>query len=152
MPRSEQKAPSSSTADSHARASRTASAVPDLLERRELVPPREDETAVATARAAAADVGLEQEHVERGLELLQADRSPETAVAAAADADVRARVPLQRRRVLLTGERLFEPEASLHGPCFTTRDTATGKPDAGRRSRTVRSGTGRAGSSARRRA
>src|SRR5205085_8531354 len=54
----------------------------DLLQRRKLVPPRENEAAVPAARAAAADVRLEQHHLERGLELLEADRSPETAVAA----------------------------------------------------------------------
>src|SRR5205085_2587439 len=90
-----------------------------LLQRPELRPPAEDEAAVAAARAAAADVGLDQRDVDRRVELLQAERRPEAGEAAADDADVGALVALEAWRVLLPGESLFQPQAA-HGPDLTT--------------------------------
>jgi hypothetical protein len=69
------------------------------------VPPGEHEAAVAATRAAPAHVGLEKHNGKGGLLLLEADRRPETAVAATADTDVRIYIALKRRRVLLAGER-----------------------------------------------
>src|SRR2546430_17501867 len=92
-----------------------------------LPPPRRQTTAVAPAGAAAADVTLDEDDVERRLELLQPERGPQARVAAADDADVGALVARQRRRVLLTGlgERLVQPQAphapSLIAPIRTTR-------------------------------
>src|SRR5207249_2462167 len=85
-----------------------------LLERPELRPPAEDEAAVAAARAAAADVGLDDRDVQRRIVLLQAERGPETGIAAAHDADVGALLALEPGSVLSPGQRLLEPEAS-HG-------------------------------------
>src|SRR6266536_6417723 len=93
----------------------------DLLERRELVPPRKDEAPVAAARAAAADVRLEEHDVERGLVFLQPDRGPEPAVAAATHADVGTHVALEGRGGLLAGKRILEPEAPWHAYELTTR-------------------------------
>jgi hypothetical protein len=70
------------------------------------------EAAVAPARPAAALVGLEHDHVEARLPLLQRERGPETRVATADDRDVGVGVTRERRRGLAAetgGQRLLEP-------------------------------------------
>src|SRR5262249_41637160 len=54
----------------------------------ELGPPAEGESAVASAGAAAADVGLQEHDVDRRIEFLDPQSRPETGVAAADDAYV----------------------------------------------------------------
>ena len=83
-------------------------------------PPAVAEAAVAAARPAAADVGLEQHDVEVRVALLQEPRGPHPRVAAAEDHDVGGRVP---RSGGASGpansgmrEGLLEPPRSLRGP------------------------------------
>ena len=71
----------------------------ELEQRRRLRHPGHDEAAVPPARPAAADVGLEQDDVDRRLALLQEPRCPHPRVPAAQYHDVRARVLAQRRRL-----------------------------------------------------
>src|SRR5581483_382181 len=82
------------------------------LERAELRPPRQHEAAVAAARASPADVALDEDDVDGGIELLQAQRGPQSREAAADDADVRPDVALERRGGLLTVEGFLEPQAA----------------------------------------
>ena len=66
------------------------------LERREVVPEAEGEAAVATARAAAADVGLDEDDLGRRSVLLDPQRRPQPGEAAADDADLSAVVAAER--------------------------------------------------------
>src|SRR5207245_1780989 len=83
----------------------------ELLERSELRPPREHEAAVAPAGAAAADVRLDDDDVDRRFALLQSQRRPESRVSTPGDADIGSNVSLECRRVLFPCERLVEPQA-----------------------------------------
>jgi hypothetical protein len=70
------------------------------------------EAAVPPARAAAARLGLEHDHVESRVALLQGQRGPEPGVAAADDRDVGFGVTFERRRRLTAeprGECFLEP-------------------------------------------
>ncbi len=84
-------------------------------QRQELRGPREQAAAVAAARAGAAQVGLDDRDVERGVLLLRLDRGPEPGEAAADDAHVGLRRTLQRGgEIAVVEQRLFDPEGS-HG-------------------------------------
>ncbi len=82
-----------------------------------LVVERVEEPAVATARAAAAHVLLEQHDVEVGLALFEEERAPHPRVAAADHDDVGCHVAIERgtglARELRPGERLLEPPAPV---------------------------------------
>ena len=93
----------------------------------QVVPERVDEPTVAAARSTAADVLLQDHHVDAGIELLQEPRGPHAGVAAAEDHDVRFGVGVERRaRVageLRARERFAQPPAPplvrrqrVHGP------------------------------------
>ena len=83
---------------------------------RQLVPVAVDEAAVASARAAAADVLFQHDDVDPGIELLELDRRPQPGVATTQDHDVGGGVASQPRRgiacELRHGERLPEPPAA----------------------------------------
>jgi hypothetical protein len=68
----------------------------DPLEADEVVPDAHREAAVATARAGAADLGLDEDDLERGLAPLERQRRPQPGEAAADDAHVGAKVALER--------------------------------------------------------
>ena len=74
-----------------------------------------DEPAVASARSTAADVALEEHHVQGRFALLEEPRGPHPRVPAAEDDDVGGDVPLERGRLgsgeLGQRERLLEPPA-----------------------------------------
>ena len=91
-----------------------------LDQRPELRPPGRQEAAVSPAGTGAADVGLDDGDVAAGLELLDPKRGPETRVAAADDADVGRLLAFQRSRrpSVVDGERLLEPERTVHGRGF----------------------------------
>ena len=87
-----------------------------LAQGREVSPERVDEPAVAPARPAAADVLLEQHHIDVRIEFLQEPGGPHAGEAAAEDHDVGARVAVEPR-ALIAGERreregLTEPPAA----------------------------------------
>lgn len=69
----------------------------------ELGRPGQRAAAVAAAGAGAAEVGLDQHHIEPGIVLLEHDGGPQAGVAAADDAHVGAGIPGQRR----AGCRMF---------------------------------------------
>ena len=105
----------------------------------ERAPPAVDESAVAPARAAPADVLLEQDDVQVRLRLLQEPRRPHPGVAAAQDHDVggRCRGRATGRARLVSGERVVQPPAatgvrrdrgSAHG--FHARATVAGSIEA----------------------
>src|SRR5438445_128062 len=77
----------------------------ELLEREELRPPREDESAVASTRARAADIRLDKCDVDPRLAHLQLQRGPKSGEAAADDAHIGADLALNRRRIFLAGAR-----------------------------------------------
>ena len=114
MPFAVQKPPIASTAPAEARQSRSASSAPTMCSSfANFAHQRKHEAAVAAARAAAADVALDEHDVERRVVLLEPQRGPQARVAAADDADVGLLVALEARRVLLgAAERLLQPQAS----------------------------------------
>ncbi len=102
---------------------RTAEPPPFLLaaeldQRPELGPPRQDEPAVAPARPGAAEVRLQQYHIDRRIELLEPQRRPQPGVTAADDANVG---PLRSDEggrldplgLRFEGHRLVQPERPL---------------------------------------
>jgi len=86
----------------------------ELYERRQLVPQTVHEPAVATARAAAADVLLQQDDVDARIAVLQEVGRPHAGVAAAEDHDVGGRVRRERRTRLarIVRQRLFHPPSA----------------------------------------
>jgi hypothetical protein len=100
----------------------------DAPERLELRPQREDEPAVAAARAAAADVAFDERDVQRRLAVLERERGPEAGEPTADDADVGAGVAVQRRLVLGPGEGLLEPEAPVAPPMRALRSDTGSSP------------------------
>src|SRR5712691_11392844 len=84
----------------------------ELLEREELRPPRQDESAVASTRACAADIRLDKCDVNRWLAPLQLQGGPKSGEPAPDDAYVHADLALNWRRIFLASERLFEPQAT----------------------------------------
>src|SRR5947209_2343314 len=93
---------------------------------------REDDSAVASARARAADIRLDKCDVDPRLARLPLQRGPTSGAAAADEADSRADLALNRRRIFLAGERLVEPQATHDG----TLESARGRR---RAERTMRS-------------
>jgi hypothetical protein len=90
-------------------------AAAELLQRQELDPPGHQEAAVAPARPAAADVGLDHRHVQRWFTFLELERRPQAAVAAADDAHVGPRLALERWRLIpVRRECLLQPVRSHH--------------------------------------
>ena len=117
----------------------------DLLHREIFGPPAEHEAAIPPARAAAADVLLQDHHLERGITLFQPDRRPKAGIAAAHDADIGLVLALEPGRGLpLLGQNLLEPVTSEHlpvliwfgdlraarrvGACIQQRRGSPGKP------------------------
>src|SRR6185503_18567212 len=89
------------------------------------------EPAVAPARPAAALVGLEHDHVERRLALLQRERGPEAGVAAADNRDVGVGVTRERRRRLAAEaglERLLDPPRLGQRRCQASSSTVPRMP------------------------
>ncbi|MNO90092.1 hypothetical protein D3C76_815920 [compost metagenome] len=70
--------------------------------------------AIAPAGTGAADVGLDQQHVQRWLRLLEHQRRPQAGIAAADDAHIATGIALQRRahRLLRRIQGLLQPEGS----------------------------------------
>ena len=120
---SSQNAPIPSTLVLAGAANRSAASSPNRSHRNVRSPQNEfDEPAVAPARAAAADVLLEEHDVDAGVELREEPRGPHPGVAAADDHDV-GRGVLDERRARLAGERrqgerLAQPPAAA----FVGRD------------------------------
>ena len=84
---------------------------------RQLLPPAVQEAAVATARPAAADIGLQDGDLHAGSHLGQEPGSPHSRVAAADDRHVHGQVAGHRRgreRDRLGSERLAEPPRAAH--------------------------------------